>query len=463
MKFLSLSLFLSLGLTLFPFLLGFVAHADEFGQGDLKFHISFVPIASNEPSVDFKGESMPFTDYDYRISKTEISIAQFLQARISDARISRPVVNFWNSQGYYYNTDNIPVALEASGVHAPATNINLIECFKFCNWLTSGDPYQGAYKILQNANPEEDSLDVYDYVDRESALAEYGTVYVVPTYYEWNKAAFFKPDGSGFSFYSNGTGSGNVYYINSGNSSFTDAYNNALDYFTNTYGDLVNVMFVDIDWDNSYYRYFDADGVEQTIIPKTGFGGWNSSFQEYPWQVGSSAREQNGTYDMYGNVGEYLEEILDYRDGFDFKVTASCWNGSDSLGRYLGGNTIDSLDMIEAFSTVNRSSDLTFKLEDKKSGDSRIGLRVVALGAVPEARPLPEVQSTITEGGAHLNWDSTVGRIYQLQYSNSIEDGEAEWIDIGQEIHGSGGTEFFVVSVDNEEERNRFYRVVDFD
>ena len=92
-----------------------------------------------------------------------------------------------------------------------------------------------------------------------------------------------------------------------------------------------------------------------------------------------------------------------------------------------------------------------------------VGLRVVALGVVPETAPLPEVHSTITDGAAHLNWDSTVGRIYQLQYSNSIEDSEAQWVNIGQKIHGSGGTEFFVVPVDNEEERNRFYRVVDFD
>jgi hypothetical protein len=73
---------------------------------------------------------------------------------------------------------------------------------------------------------------------------------------------------------------------------------------------------------------------------------------------------------------------------------------------------------------------------------------------------MPEVHSTITAGAAHLHWESTVGRIYQLQYSNSIE--EPNWVNLGHRIHGSGGTDFFVAPVNTEAEKNRFYRVVDF-
>lgn len=156
-------------------------NADDFGQGDLKFHKSFVPIASNDPSTNYFGESMPHTDYDYRISKTEISIAQFNQARAADPRISRSRVNFWNTGQTPFST--IADSLKF-GVHAPVTYINIIECFKFCNWLTSGDPYQGAYKIIKNQNPENDFLDVKDYVDVTTALTKYSTVYTVPTFIE---------------------------------------------------------------------------------------------------------------------------------------------------------------------------------------------------------------------------------------------------------------------------------------
>ena len=86
---------------------------------------------------------------------------------------------------------------------------------------------------------------------------------------------------------------------------------------------------------------------------------------------------------------------------------------------------------------------------------------MVARGAVPAVEPMPEVQWTITEGAAHLHWESTVGRIYQIQHSDSLNT--PNWVNIGGGIHGSGGTEFYVAPVDTQAEKNRFYRVVDFD
>jgi formylglycine-generating enzyme required for sulfatase activity len=215
------------------------------------------------------------------------------------------------------------------GVHAPANSINLIECFKFCNWLTSGDPYQGAYKLIANANPAYDSLDVNDYVDVASAIATYGTAYTVPTFDEWSKAAFMKPDGSDFSFYSNGSGSGNV----------TPSQYNTLESFFEAFGEYPKDIVLAESNAEDIIRYYDAEGNEQIIIPPKGIGGWNSGFQRYPWAVGSSVREQNGTYDMYGNVGEYFQDITHYSSPVnpnDFKVRASCYN----FDKYLGGSTI---------------------------------------------------------------------------------------------------------------------------
>jgi len=84
-------------------------------------------------------------------------------------------------------------------------------------------------------------------IDRAAAIAAYGTVYVLPTEDEWYKAAYFT--GSGYSSFANGTGTAPVAgtdanYINSG-------------------------------------------------------GG--------PWNVGGGTVEQNGTFDMMGNVWEWLE------------------------------------------------------------------------------------------------------------------------------------------------------------
>ncbi|MDA0848727.1 MAG: hypothetical protein O2827_03105, partial [Verrucomicrobia bacterium] len=337
------------------------------------------------------------------------------------------------------------------GVHAPVSNINLIECFKFCNWLTSGDPYQGTYKLIPNANPADDTLDPNDYVDIASAIIEFGTVYTLPTFAEWHKAAFMKPDGSGFSFYSDGSGSGNVF-----------TQNKTPEWFESEYGESPkDIMFVGANAEE-LIRYYDAEGNEQIITPPKGPGGWNSDFQNYPWAVGSSDREQNGTYDMFGNVGEYFQEIRadsNFIYPNDFKVLASCYNfREDQLG---GSGLSDNLNAIEVFRTSYFGGSYEYYLSGMINGQNNVGLRVVARGAVPAVEPMPEVQWTITEGAAHLHWESTVGRIYQIQHSNSLDT--PNWVNIGGGIHGSGGTEFYVAPVDTQAEKNRFYRVVDFD
>jgi hypothetical protein len=66
-----------------------------------------------------------------------------------------------------------------------------------------------------------------------------------------------------------------------------------------------------------------------------------------------------------------------------------------------------------------------------------------------------------SNGAAKVSWPSVVGRIYQLQYSDSLET--PNWTNIGKGVHGSGGTEFVIVPVDTDAKKNRFYRVVDFE
>ena len=85
-------------------------------------------------------------------------------------------------------------------------------------------------------------------VDRDTALTTFGTIYVLPTVDEWYKAAYFKSDGSGYTTYAT--------------------------------GDTTPVAGTDANYD-----------------------GVNSA----PWNVGSGSVENNGTYDMGGNVYEWSE------------------------------------------------------------------------------------------------------------------------------------------------------------
>jgi len=115
-------------------------------------------------------------------------------------------------------------------------------------------------------------------IDRGSAISAYGIAYVIPTEAEWYKAAYYT--GSGYSTYANGT-------------------------------DTAPVAGADTNYD---------DAVGQ------------------PWDVGTGTMEQNGTFDMMGNVWEWNESLY---FGSERGVRGgSCYNwgvdlSSSAVGHYV--------------------------------------------------------------------------------------------------------------------------------
>ncbi len=123
--------------------------------------------------------------YNYRIGKYEVTAAQW-QTINTAAGIGNP--GNWSG--------NQPVA-----------GISWYDAAQFCNYLTSGNKYSGAYKFDISGN--------FLSIDRASSISTYGTTYVIPTEDEWYKAAYFKPDGSGYSLYANGTDIAPIAGVNS--------------------------------------------------------------------------------------------------------------------------------------------------------------------------------------------------------------------------------------------------------
>jgi formylglycine-generating enzyme required for sulfatase activity len=100
-------------------------------------------------------------------------------------------------------------------------------------------------------------------VDRSTALTTYGTIYVLPTEDDWYKAAYLTSDGSGYTLYATG-----------------DTTPDGIDFGGDTSYD-------------SVYR------------DESAFN--NGS----PLAVGGGTAENNGTYDMGGNVREWGESPFD--------------------------------------------------------------------------------------------------------------------------------------------------------
>ena len=155
-----------------------------------------------------------------------------------------------------------------TGAQQPTNEISWYEAAQFCNYLTSGDKSEGAYLFSGNNTNPGDFLGI----DRDSAVSAYGIAYVIPTEDEWYKAAYYT--GSGYSNYANG---------------------------------------------------------EETI-PGSDIG-WNLGGGPYysPWDVGTGTQEQNGTFDIMGNVWEWNEtSIISYerRGTLGGSFSNSLWNGS---------------------------------------------------------------------------------------------------------------------------------------
>lgn len=190
-------------------------------------NIDFVTIGNAGNPGDTRPEAYPYgcgaVDYNYRIGKYEITAAQW---QTIDTAGGIGDSGWWSGD-------------------QPVAGVSCYDATQFCNYLTSGDKNLGAYQIGADGSIE---------VDREGAMSTYGIIYILPTEDEWYKAAYYKPDGSGYSTYANG----------------------------------------------------------EESVPAPG-NGWNyyPSAYDKPWDVGTGTMEQNGTYDMMGNVWEWNETLIE--------------------------------------------------------------------------------------------------------------------------------------------------------
>jgi formylglycine-generating enzyme len=223
--------------------------------------IDFVTIGNAGNSADTGGTvGCGAVNYNYRIGKYEVTNAQW---NIFTLAAGAPTGNpSWAYDASTYFTD----------AQQPTNSVSWYEVLQFCNYLTSGDKSKGAYLFSgNNGNPGS-----FLGINRTAAQATYGTIYVLPTEDEWYKAAYFKPNGSGYSLYANGT----------------------------------------------------------NIAPTAGLQSNYNNVVGVPWNVGTGTQEQNSTYDMMGNVWEWNEALFSLIFGTERSIRGgaySIWSPNATL------------------------------------------------------------------------------------------------------------------------------------
>ena len=165
----------------------------SFGSGaGNTFDMEFVTIGNPNNAADTTGYPSPAgsVGYEYGIGKFEVS----------EDMIEKYNANFGTANNLVITKDN-------RGSAKPATSVSWNEAARFVNWLNTSTGNQAAYKFT--AGGVNDNIAVwtsgdagYDVNNKyRNSLAKY----VLPSYNEWYKAAYYNPNDSNYYNFTNGS------------------------------------------------------------------------------------------------------------------------------------------------------------------------------------------------------------------------------------------------------------------
>jgi len=250
--------FYTIGLVLGMVALGLspVAMADGFGTGANQFEIDFVTISGDSGDLGSwpAGSGYTFTGAnrsDYRMGTFEITNDQYAKFQ---AELGVPVTGDPSSA---YNSDFYDWGTGTTNV--PTNNVSWCEAAQFVNWLNTSTGHQAAYRFTGTQGTGDYALATWSTAEADGTnlYRHKDAFYFLPTEDEWVKAAYW--NGSSLQTYA--TQPGETLHQGDGTS-------------------------------GTGWNYYD--------------GGYATD-PAGPWDVGSGSEELNGTFDMMGNVWEWME------------------------------------------------------------------------------------------------------------------------------------------------------------
>ena len=220
------------------------ARADTFGTGENQFDIDFVPISGDAGDLGSWPAGGGYT---------------FTGANRDDYRMG--TFEITNDQWNKFTAElGVPVTGSPSdaydvdpvwtGTSVPTNEVSWYEAAQFVNWLNTSTGHQAAYKFTGTQGQSDYALGTWSPAEADNGTNLYrhkDAFYYLPTEDEWVKAGYW--NGTSLQTYA-------------------------------TPDDSVPVMVID---SNYYYAIGE------------------------PWDVGSGSEELNGTFDMMGNVWEWME------------------------------------------------------------------------------------------------------------------------------------------------------------
>lgn len=225
------------------------ALADTFGTGGNAFTIDFVPISGATNPAGAYG----VVSNDYRMGKFEITNDQWTKFESAYGAVTGAPTHAYDSNPYF------------TGTSVPTNNVSWYEAAQFVNWLNTSSGKSAAYKFSGTQATSDYTFVPWDAADTgynpNNPFRNSNAFYFLPSENEWVKAAYW----NGLALQEYATKAGESLYQGNGSNGGW----NYLDYLDDDIG---------------------PDGPD-----------------EGPWNVGSGSQELNGTYDMMGNVMEWMD------------------------------------------------------------------------------------------------------------------------------------------------------------